>query len=113
MNLPGGTLREWVRDGAAGAALALIPGLIFMVSIGGCANQLKIPETVNVAVPVACIAPADKPERPQLLTDGELLALDTYRATWALWGDRLEREAYEQKLSAIVEGCSQIPAVTK
>lgn len=111
MNLPGGTLREWLRDGAAGAALALIPGLMVMASIVGCADPLKIPQTVNVAVPTPCIAPQDKPQRPALLSDAELLALDTYRAVWALWGDRIERQGYELTLEAIVDGCSRIQPI--
>lgn len=79
----------------------------------GCDTALKIPETVNIAVPTPCIDPASKPPRPALMSDAELLALDSYRFTWALWGDRLERAGYEAQLEAVVEGCSWIPAVTR
>lgn len=61
-------------------------------------------------MPVACIAPEDRPERPVLLSDAELMALDDYRRTWALWGDRMDRDVYEKKLEAIMEGCSRIPS---
>jgi hypothetical protein len=77
----------------------------------GCASQgVTIPREVRVQVPVPCIAPADVPQRPELMSDGEMLALDSYRATWALWGDRLERQGYEAKLEAVVEGCSRLPS---
>lgn len=84
---------------------------LIVVLLAGCASGVQVPREVKVPTPVACIAPEDKPARPQLLSDGDILILDSYRAVWALWGDRLEREAYEQKLAAIVEGCSRIPAV--
>lgn len=84
---------------------------IFVAALAGCASDgVTIPREVRVQVPVPCVAPDDRPERPALLSDGEILALDSYRATWALWGDRLERQAYEAKLEAIVEGCSRLPA---
>lgn len=86
------------------AALAAV----YLTIIGCAGAPLQIPKEVKVPVPVPCIAPADKPERPPLLSEAELLALDTYRATWALWGDRLERQAYEAKLEAIAEGCSRL-----
>lgn len=90
----------------------IIRSLVCSATLTGCAGSgVTIPREVLVQVPVACIAPADRPERPALLTDAEILALDTYRATWALWGDRLERQAYESRLEAVVEGCSRIPAV--
>lgn len=83
------------------AALALLPG---------CAST-SVPRDVAVAVPVACIAPADRPERPAFLSDGDILVLDSYRATWALWGERLEMLGHIGRLEAIVEGCSRLPAV--
>lgn len=82
--------------------------------LAGCASTgVEIPREVRVQVPVPCLAPEDRPARPLLLTDAEILALDTYRATWALWGDRLELQGYAARLDAIVEGCSQLPAVTR
>lgn len=82
------------------------------LALAGCASPgVEIPRTVNVATPVACVDPADKPVRPELLSDGDILLLDSYRAVYALWGDRMDREAYESKLEAIVEGCSRIPSV--
>lgn len=82
----------------------------FYVALAGCASTgVEIPREVRVQVSIPCVSPTERPERPALLSDGELLALDSYRATWALWGDRLERQAYEAKLEAIVEGCSRLP----
>ena len=74
---------------------------------------LQNPKEVGHAVPVACIDPKDRPEKPEFVTDAEILALDTYRATWALWGDRLERQAYEKQLEAVVEGCSRFRSLRR
>jgi hypothetical protein len=87
---------------------ALLPAGILLA---GCASTVEIPKEVKVPVPVPCIAPEKKPQRPVLRSDAELLALDSYKRTWALWGDRGERQAYEQTLEAIMEGCSRIPAL--
>lgn len=80
----------------------------YALLLTGCASGVTIPTEVRVAVPTPCIAPADRPERPPLRSDAELLALDSYRATWALWGERLELLAYSQRMEAVVEGCSRL-----
>lgn len=82
-----------------------------LLLLAGCASapQVEIPKEVRVPVPVACIAPQDRPQRPPLRSDAELLALDTYRRTWAVWSDRLARQAYEAELEVVVEQCSRIP----
>lgn len=77
----------------------------------GCAHQLTVPAEVKVPVPVPCLKAEDKPARPALKSDAELLALDRYKRTLALWVERLERQAYEAKLEAAVEGCSKLPAI--
>lgn len=84
------------------AALALLTG---------CAGQqtVEIPKEVRVPVPVPCVKAEDRPTRPQLRTDGEILALDDYKRTLAMWEDRRTRQAYEGELEAVVEGCSRIP----
>jgi hypothetical protein len=83
----------------------------FYLALTGCASQgVTIPREVRVQVPVPCVAPTDVPQRPELMSDGEMLALDSYRAIWALWGDRLERQGYEAKLEAVVQGCSRLPS---
>lgn len=90
----------------------IIRTIVCCAALTGCASTgVEIPREVRVQVPIPCIAPADRPERPAFLSDGDILVLDSYRATWALWGDRLERQAYEARLEAIVEGCGRLPAV--
>jgi hypothetical protein len=86
---------------------------MIVCAIAGCATPREVPRTVREQVPIPCVAREDRPERPVLLSDAELMALDDYRRTWALWGDRLEREGYELKLEAVVEGCSRIPTTAK
>lgn len=97
-------------------ALRVIVALLLcatVIALTGCNTPLQVPKEVKVQVPVPCIASDARPARPELLSDAAILGLDSYRATWALWGDRLERQAYETKLEAVVEGCSRIPATSK
>lgn len=95
-------MRKMGRKHRSAIALCLL--------LAGCAGpELQVPKEVRVPVPVPCIAAADRPERPPMASDAELLALDTYRRTWALWGDRAARQAYERELEAVVEGCGRIP----
>lgn len=92
-------------------SLRIFASCAFLLS--GCGLTPKVPDEVKVPVPVPCIAAEDRPARPQFMSDAELLALDRYRRTRALWGDRAEREGYQAKLEAVVEGCSKLPAVKR
>ena len=85
--------------------------LVFAALLAGCASTVEIPKEVRVPVPTPCIAPQDKPQRPLLASDAELLALDRYKRTHALWGDRIARQAYQSELETIVEACSRIPVI--
>ena len=80
------------------------------LSLAGCAAQtITVPKEVKVQVPVACVDPAARPQRPALRTEAELLALDRYRRTLAAWSDLKAYEAYSAELEAVVEGCSRVP----
>lgn len=81
----------------------------FAVLPAGCASTVEIPKEVEVPVPVPCVE--KRPQRPPLLTDAELLALDQYKRTHALWGDRIERQRYESVMETVIDGCSRIPAL--
>jgi hypothetical protein len=72
---------------------------------------VQVPKEVRVSVPVSCVAPADVPKAPALLSDAELWGFDSYRRTWALWGDRAARRAYIAELEAVALGCSKIPTI--
>jgi hypothetical protein len=77
-------------------------------ALAGCAGALDVPETVEVAVPVACISPAERPARPATRTESDLMAMDHYRRTLAAWSDLKKLERYAGELEALVEGCSRI-----
>jgi hypothetical protein len=96
---------------AVGWASPTRSAIILLATLAGCSGPLRIPTEVKVPVPIACVDPADRPQRPELVTDAELLAMDYYKRTLALWADRIERQIYQAKLEAVVEGCSNIPAI--
>lgn len=95
----------------ASRAVLVLMVFLLLVAIAGCASTVRVPETVNVPVPVPCIAPEKIPERPPFMTDADILAFDGYRRTWAMWLDRALRQAYEAQLEAIAKGCSRIEGV--
>lgn len=90
----------------------LLPAAAALVLAAGCESipEIKVPETVKVQVPVACVDPAQRPKAPPLRTEADLMAMDRGRRTLAAWADLKKHEVYTAELEAIVEGCSRIPA---
>lgn len=90
------------------AAIALLAAVLT-----GCAatQTVTVPKEVKVPVPTACIDPKDreKLEPPKVRTDAELLAMDSYQRTIAVWVDRIELHIYKDKAAAAIEACSRIP----
>lgn len=72
--------------------------------LAGCATGPEIPREVRVPVAVPCVTQA--PQRPSMLADEELLALDDYGLVIALARDRRIRQGYEAELEAVVAGCT-------
>ena len=84
--------------------------MALLVLLAGCAAQtVTVPKEVRVQVPVPCVDPASRPSRPPLRLEAELLSMDRYRRTLAVWSDLKAYEAYVAELEAIVAGCSRIP----
>ena len=82
-----------------------VAALLLCAALGGCAGPLPVPATVQVPVPVACIEqPVPKPDLP---TDAEFKAADSYHAMLSLWLDRRIRQIYEARLEAALAGCWQ------
>ena len=102
-----------MRAGRAATPLAVI-ALITLALASGCASipEIKVPDTVQVPVPVPCVAPAGRPQRPATRTEDDLMAMDTYRRTLAAWADLTRLRAYAGELEAVVEGCARIPTTT-
>jgi hypothetical protein len=69
----------------------------------GCSNVPVAPKEVRVPVTVSCIEQA--PQRPSMMSDQELLALDDYGIVVALARDRRIRQGYQAVLESVVEGC--------
>jgi hypothetical protein len=73
-------------------------------ALAGCASTPQIPREVRVPVPVPCIA--EPLQRPALLSDSDLLAMDDYGLIIGLARDRRVRQAYQAQLEAAVAGCT-------
>lgn len=74
-----------------------------------CTPAVQIPEQVRVEVPVACVAVANVPPRPDVRTEADLLNMPRGLRTLAAWSDLKKTEIYAAELAALVEGCSRIP----
>jgi hypothetical protein len=81
--------------------------LCLSVLLSACvaSDPVKLPERIEVPVSVPCVDSKDVPERPALRSDGELLSMDRYKRTLAMWEERRVREEYEKKQAAIIEAC--------
>lgn len=71
--------------------------------LASCSSVQPLPAEVRIPVPVPCITTL--PERPALISDAELQALDDRKFVIALGLDRLHRMAYQAQLEAVLEGC--------
>ena len=66
-------------------------------------TPLPVPERVEVPVPIACVS--ELVPKPDLPSDQELAAMDSYHGILALWLDRRARQIYEARLEAAMSGC--------
>jgi ABC-type antimicrobial peptide transport system ATPase subunit len=70
---------------------------------------IKVPERVEVEIPVPCIPASQRPQKPALRTADELMAMDEYSRTLGAWSELEKLWGYAPALEALVEGCSRLP----
>lgn len=83
--------------------IRMIRILVSCAVLTGCASVPQIPKEIRVPVAVPCIDRV--PQRPSMLSDSELLALDDYGLVIALARDRRVRQGWEATIEALLEGC--------
>lgn len=92
--------------------LLLFPATVVAALAAGCATTrepVQIPTETKVQVPVPCVDPAKRPQRPALRTLDQVMAMERGQRTRAAWSELEKREAYVGELEAQVEACSRIP----
>lgn len=72
--------------------------------------ELQVPPEKTRQVPVPCVDAAQRPQRPPLATEDDLLAMDRTTRTLRAWSTLQRALGYLGELEAVVEGCSRIPA---
>lgn len=86
--------------------LIVLLGLLLVLT--GCAAP---PVTASIKVPVPCIE--KKPERPVLVTDAELAAMNDYQLPLALRAYHLVAGAYIAELEAVTGACAVLPPASR
>jgi hypothetical protein len=83
---------------------------VIALALAGCStiHEIKVPETIYVPTPIPCIRPEKLPTKPVLRSQAEILLLDDYRATHALWAAYGRALGYVGQLEVIADGCSRI-----
>ncbi|WP_290890625.1 hypothetical protein [Arenimonas sp.] len=116
-------LRQWVRDHAERMTLlayaTLCAALLVMVvaALTGCAapkpevRLVREPVEVRVPYAVSCVAAADLPAPPTLLTDAELARLPDGDLVLAVEAQRRALRAHRAKTDALLAACARVPSV--
>lgn len=87
----------------------LVVGLAWTLASCSGLPAIKVPETVKVPVPVACVNPGKRPKPPAIVDTAALMAMDERARTLRTFADRTTLIVYAGELEAVVEGCSRIP----
>lgn len=96
--------QERYEEAIAAAGLFILA----VTLLTGCASTFEPPQPpTEVPVAVSCVD--ERPERPQLRSEAEILAMDDYRAVLALRAERLKAELYIGKLEDVVTACQEAP----
>ena len=100
-----------IRPGVSPLLLRLAASGVLALALASCTSlpELQVPKETRVPVPVPCVDPAKRPQRPALARDDDLLGLDRGTRTLRAWSDRERLLGYTAELEAVVEGCGRIP----
>lgn len=106
MNQPGRRAR-----GGLNFLLLAVLVVTYAAALTSCAsNKVEVPREVYVEVSTSCVR--DRPTKPAMRSEADLLTMDRYRRTIAAWQDLKKWEAYGAELEAVVTGCA-LPLSTR
>lgn len=83
-----------------------ILGVVLAVGLAGCGTRL--PQRVEVPVPVPCIRADRVPQRPALATETLKPGASVYDKARAALAERQQLRGYVSELEAVIMGCSGV-----
>jgi hypothetical protein len=86
-------------------------GALALALLAGCASAPRVPEIVQVPVPIACLRPGDLPDLPELLTYAHLARLDDYDLVRAIAAERAALAGWAVEVVPVLIACSRAPAI--
>ncbi|WP_062196575.1 hypothetical protein [Caldimonas taiwanensis] len=84
-----------------------ILGVVLAMGLAGCGTRL--PQRVEMPVPVPCIRSDQVPQRPVLATDTLKPDASVYDKARAALAERQQLRGYVAELEAVIMGCSGVP----
>lgn len=80
--------------------------------LAGCQSAPpKVPDLVQIPVPVACLRPGDLPTPPAIATNAELRKMDAYDRYRVIAAERAELMAWIQQVLPVLEACARAPRI--
>lgn len=75
----------------------------------GCATatNVNVPKETKVQVSTSCVK--EKPKKPEIRSESDLMAMDRNRRTLAAYSDLRKLETYAAEQEAVIEACASLP----
>lgn len=84
--------------------MRLLLALWAVLILSACATS-ELPKETKIPVPVPCVDSEDIPSQESLLSDDEILAMEPYDRTVAVWNDRKTRGEILARQDVLLQKC--------
>jgi hypothetical protein len=92
-------------------AMVILVAIAALLGLGGCTPMPRVPDVVQVPVPIACIRPGAVPSLPAIASDAELARLDDYDLVRLLAAERAALLAWLTEIVPVLEVCARAPVI--